>query len=198
MLFNKLTEDEARELFADRAAKGFTVSQAVVFRDLFSPNTPNAFGVRPSACEDDMRAARMNPQWLDAVARYTEIAAEHGLVMGVLPTWGDRWNEHSNSAGPGIMDRESARRYCKTLSDALADRQNVIWILDGDSPVQKQEYADTIRAMADGMRAGGSGGRPVIFHPSGMGTPAVFHAEPWLDFNAVQTSHAKPNIPGYL
>ena len=198
MLFNKLREEEARELFADRAAKGFTVIQAVVFRDLFEPNTPNAYGVRPFATDEDMRAVRINPDWLDYVVRITAIAGEYGLVMGILPTWGDKWNEHSNSAGPVIMDRDSAREYCRKLSDALADQANVIWILGGDSPVQKQEYADTIRAMADGIRAGGSGGRLTAFHPSGMGTSAIFHAEPWLAFNALQTSHYKPNIPGYL
>lgn len=33
MLFCRFTEDEVRELFADRASKGFTVIQAVVCRD---------------------------------------------------------------------------------------------------------------------------------------------------------------------
>ena len=198
MLFNKLTEDEARQLFEDRAGKGFTVIQAVVFRDLFEPNSENAYGVRPFADESAMAAVRMNPEWIDYVVRVTQIAAEYGLVMGLLPTWGDKWNEHSNSAGPVIIDRTSARSYCRFLSDSLAACPNVIWILGGDSPVQKQEYADTIRAMAEGIRAGGSGDRLVTFHPSGMGSSAIFHAESWLDFDSLQTSHYKPNIPGYL
>ncbi|HKJ85101.1 MAG TPA: DUF4038 domain-containing protein [Spirochaetia bacterium] len=198
MLFNKLTEREARSLFEDRAAKGFTVIQSVIFRDLFEPNTPNAHGVKPFASDADMREVRMNPEWIAYVVTLTNIAAEYDLIMGLLPTWGDKWNEHSNSAGPVIMDRASAREYCRYLSDSLGECENVIWILGGDSPVQKQEYADTIRAMADGIRSGASADRLMTFHPSGMGSSDLFHAEPWLDFNSLQTSHYKPNIPGYL
>lgn len=198
MLFNKLTEDQARALFADRAAKGFTVIQAVVFRDLFEPNTPNAAGVRPFASDADMRAVRINPAWLEYVVRITRVAGEYGLVMGLLPTWGDKWNEHSNSAGPVIMDQTSGRAWCHRLSDALGDCENVIWILGGDSPIQTQAHADTLRAMAEGLRAGASGDRLISFHPPGRGSSAIFHAEPWLDFNALQTSHGRPDMTNYI
>ncbi len=198
MLFCRLTEDEVRELFADRASKGFTVIQAVVFRDLFEPNTANVDGIRPFASEQEMQAVRLNPEWIDWVVHITRIASEYGLVLGILPTWGDKWNEHSNSAGPVIMDMAKARDYCRQLSDGLAACDNVIWILGGDSPVQKPEHAATIRAMALGIREGGSGQRLMTFHPSGMGSSALFHGDAWLDFNSLQTSHYKPNIPGYL
>lgn len=38
----------------------------------------------------------------------------------------------------------------------------------------------------------------MTFHPSGLGSLAPFDAAPWLDFDSLQTSHYKPNIPGYL
>lgn len=198
VLFNKLLEDEARQLFDDRSRKGFTVIQSVVFRDLFEPNTENAYKIKPFATEGDMFAVRMNPDWIAYVVKLTKIAAEYGLVMGLLPTWGDKWNEHSNSAGPVIMDQDSGKAYCRFLSDALAECTNVIWILGGDSPIQKQEYADTIRAMAKGLRSGGSSERLITFHPANLGSSAIFHSENWLDFNAFQTSHHKPNTPNYL
>ncbi len=198
MLFCKLTESECREYFEDRAGKGFTAIQVVIFRDLFEPNTPNVAGIRPFASDADMNAVRLNDEWIDWVVHITRIAAEYDLVMALLPTWGDKWNEHSNSAGPVIMDEQSAKRYCRQLSDALAGCENVIWVLGGDSPVQRLEYARVIRGMAAGIREGGSGDRLMTFHPSGMGSSAVFHADAWLDFNSLQTSHYKPNIPGYL
>lgn len=198
LLFNKLTEDDARKLFVDRSSKGFTVVQACVFRDLFKPNTANVAGVKPFASDDDMRAVRLNPDWVAHVVRVTKIAAEYGLTMGLLPTWGDKWNEHSNSAGPVIMDRASAREYCCGLSDALGECENVIWILGGDSPVRTQAEADTIRAMADGIRSGRSADHLISFHPEGQSSSAIFHSEPWLDFNAIQSSHFKPNFPNYL
>lgn len=197
MLVNKLTEEEVRRLFDDRAAKGFTVVQALVFRDMFEPNTPNAAGVRPFATEADMWAVKLNPCWIEYVVKITHIAAEYGLTMGWLPTWGDKWNEHSNSAGPVIMDDTSAKAYCRVLSDALGECENVIWILGGDSPVRTQAEADTVRAMAEGIRAGASADRLVAFHPCGEDSSGIFHGDDWLDFNALQSGHARLNNPNY-
>lgn len=197
MLFGKLTEPHIRTLFADRAAKGFTAIQAVVFRDLFEPNTPNASGVRPFANEEAMWAVRMNPDWIEYVVRITRLAADYGLVMGLLPTWGDKWNEHSNSAGPVIMNAATAHGYCRFLSDALGGCENVIWILGGDSPILRQDHADIVRAMGMGIRAGASGDRLISFHPTGGGSSAIFHSESWLDFNALQSGHGYLNNPNY-
>ena len=197
MLPNKLTEAEARTLFADRSAKGFTVVQALVFRDLFEPNTAKVDGVRPFASDADMHAAKLNPEWIEYIVRLTKAAAEYDLVMGWLPTWGDKWNEHSNSAGPVIMDIASAREYCRVLSDALGECENVIWILGGDSPITTQAHANIVRAMAEGILAGVSADRLISYHPSGGATSAIFHSEPWLAFNAQQSGHARLNIPNY-
>lgn len=197
-LFGKLDEADTRQLFADRAAKGFTAIQACVFRDLFEPNSPNVAGERPFASEEDMFAVRMNPRWIEHVLAMTRAAAEYGLVMALLPTWGDKWNSHSNSAGPVIMDSAKGREYCRFLSDAFRGCDNIIWVLGGDSPINEQHQAETIRAMAAGLREGGSGERLITFYPNGLGSSEIFHSEGWLDFNALQTSHYKPNVPGYL
>jgi len=45
-LFHRLTRDEAELYLKDRAAKGFTVIQAVVLAELDGLNTPNAEGHR--------------------------------------------------------------------------------------------------------------------------------------------------------
>lgn len=198
MLFNKLTEAEARRLFADRAAKGFTAVQAVVFRDLFEPNTPNAGGVQPFASDADLHAARLNPAWLDHVAAVTCAAAEYGLVMGLLPTWGDKWNEFSNSAGPVIFNPDNARRYGRTLSDALGDCANVVWIMGGDSHLARHDHLRVLRAMAEGIREGASADRLMTFHPRGSGSSEALHSEPWLDFHAIQTGHGRLNSPNYF
>ena len=198
MLFNKLDEAEAGILFSDRAKKGFTVIQAVVFRDLFTPNTPNSLGVRPFATEEDMRHVRMNPRWIEHVKRLIHTAAEYGLIVGVLPTWGDKWNEHSNSAGPVIMDQPRAKQYGRFLSDSLSDCENIIWILGGDSPIRSRHHIDTVSAMAEGIRSGGGGNHLMTFHPCGSESSELFHIAPWLDFNVIQSSHHRPNTPAYL
>lgn len=197
MLFNKLREEEIERLFANRAQKGFNALLAVVFRDLFEPNSPNAYGIRPFASEADMAAVKLNPEWLRFVRRVVELAGRHGLHMGLLPTWGDKWNEHSNSAGPVIMDREKARAYSRHLSDALGDCPNIFWVLGGDSPIQSRSYAATVQAFAEGIREGAGGSRLVTFHPNDNSTSEIFHGADWLDFNAIQSGHARPNIADY-
>jgi hypothetical protein len=198
MLPNKLTDEEARRLFADRSAKGFTVIQSLIFRDLFVPNSPNVHGVRPFASEADMYAAKLNPKWLDWVVRITKMAAEHGLVMAWLPTWGDKWTKHNNSAGPVIFDEDSkAEAYGRDLSEALGECDNVIWVLGGDSHVGTPAQADIIRAMARGLRSGASRDRLITFHPSGGGTSATFHNEDWLDINTFQSGGGRLNVPNY-
>lgn len=192
-----LNDDDVRTLFADRSAKGFNAVQACVFRDLFSPNTPDTEGERPFANDEDFSSARLNPKWIERVVQTTTVAAEYGLIMALLPTWGDKWNAHSNSAGPVIMDKVSGRRYCRELSDALGECENVIWVLGGDSPILEKEQAETIREMAAGLRDGASGERLITFHPNALFSSEVLHSERWLDFNALQTSHYKPNVPGY-
>ncbi len=196
MLPNKLNEADARKLFADRSAKGFTVVQALVFRDLFEPNTAKVDDVRPFASEHDMHAAKLNPVWIEYIVCLTKVAVEYGLMMAWLPTWGDKWNEHSNSAGPVIMDSASAWEYCRVLSNALAECENVIWILGGDSPIRTQDHANTVRRMAEGIRVGASARRLISYHPCGGATSAIFHSEAWLYFNAQQSGHAL-NTPNY-
>lgn len=197
MLFNKLKEDEVRLLFEDRRKKGFSGIHSVIFRDLFTPNTSNAYGVKPFATEKDMYAVKMNREWIEYVRKIVKLAGEMGLYMGLLPTWGDKWNDHSNSAGPIIMNAESARNYGRFLSDELADCKNVIWILGGDSPTQTQEYADIVHAISEGVRSGGSSDKLISFHPNGSSSSMQFHASGWLDFNAIQSGHMQVNLPDY-
>lgn len=199
MLPNKLTEEEARRLFADRSAKGFTVIQSLIFRDLFVPNSANVHGVKPFASEADMDAAKLNPKWLDWVVRITTMAADHGLVMAWLPTWGDKWTKRNNSAGPVIFDKASkAEAYGRDLSDALGECDNVIWVRGGDGDIETPAQADIMRAMARGLRSGASRGRLITFHPAGGLTSAIFSSEDWLDINTVQSGHGRLNSPNYL
>jgi len=197
LLFNKLTIEEVETLFKDRVKKGFNAVQAVVFRDLFEPNSANAYGVRPFASEKDFQAVRMNPEWIGHVRRVVKLAERMGLYLGLLPTWGDKWNEHSNSAGPVIMDVHSGKAYCRFLSDELGDCPNIIWMLGGDSPIQTQAHADIVHAMAEGLRDGKSSDGLITFYPCHDNASDVFHSAPWLDFNCLQSGHAYPNIADY-
>jgi sugar (pentulose or hexulose) kinase len=84
---------------------------------------------------------------IDAVI---EIAASLGLYIGMLPTWGDKWNKKWG-VGPEIFTPENARSYGIFLGRRYPD-QPIIWILGGDRPIESEDHRATIEAIAYQVR----------------------------------------------
>ena len=115
-------------------------------------------------------------------------ANQLGLTMGMLPTWGDKWNKKWG-AGPEIFTPENARSYGTWLGNRYRDAA-IVWILGGDRPIETDAQRAIIEALAAGL--GQSSKHLKTFHPSGGQTSATwFHQAPWLDFNMMQTGHAR-------
>jgi hypothetical protein len=111
-----------------------------------------------------------------------------GIYIGMLPTWGDKWNKKWG-VGPEIFTPDNARTYGEWLGRRYRDA-GIIWILGGDRPIESDAHRDVIRAMARGLREGDGGQHLMTFHPpGGAGSAQWFHEEPWLDFNMRQNGH---------
>jgi hypothetical protein len=124
---------------------------------------------------------------VDAVV---ELAAALGLTIGMLPTWGDKWNKKWG-VGPEIFTPENARAYGEWLGRRYAD-QPIIWILGGDRPIESEAHASIVRAMAEGVRAGDQGRHLIGFHTWGPHSSSEYvHNEPWLDLHMCQSGHAR-------
>jgi hypothetical protein len=122
-------------------------------------------------------------------------AAELGLTIGMLPTWGDKWNLKWG-VGPELFTPENARWYGRWLGQRYADAP-LIWILGGDRPVESRTQRQIVHQMALGLREGDRGAHLASFHPSGGHTSAEYwHTAEWLDFNMLQSGHAR-NYPNY-
>jgi hypothetical protein len=104
-LFHRLTMAEAELYLRDRAAKGFTVIQAVALAELDGLRTPNMRGDLPLINDDPTRPNEAYFAHVDAVV---DLAASLGLHIGMLPTWGDKWNQKWG-VGPEIFTPERAR-----------------------------------------------------------------------------------------
>src|SRR5688572_30626223 len=89
-LFHRLNREEAGRYLQNRADKKFTVIQAVVLAELDGLNTPNAYGHRPLEGNDP---ARPNAAYFEHVDWIVNRAESLGLTIGMLPTWGDKWNK---------------------------------------------------------------------------------------------------------
>lgn len=190
-LFHRLNREEAIRYLDDRAAKGFTVIQAVALAELDGLRTPNAYGHLPLVDDDptrpDVREGLGDDYW-DHVDFIIQEANRRGLFVGLLPTWGDKWNRKWG-VGPEIFTPENAEVFGEWLGRRYRDAA-VVWILGGDRPVESDRHREIMEAFARGLRRGDGGSHLITFHPTGgQGSAQYFHAEEWLDFNMRQNGH---------
>lgn len=191
-LFHRLNREEANFYLADRAAKGFTVIQAVALAELDGLKTPNSYGHRPFIELDPTRPAvtpgPANDYW-DHVDYIVDTAAGLGLYVGLLPSWGDKW-QPGGGAGPVIFNPQNAEIYAEWLGRRYRDKP-IIWILGGDRNIYTDRDRSVIAAMARGLQRGDGGNHLITYHPRGPGFSSdFFHDADWLDFNMFQSSHA--------
>ncbi len=190
-LFHKLNREEAKVYLKNRADLHFTVIQAVALAELDGLHVPNAYGHLPLKNDDPTQPMEEYWQHVDFIVKQ---ANDLGLYMGLLPTWGDKWNKMWG-AGPEIFTPKNAEIYGEWLGHRYRSA-GVIWILGGDRSPEKPPHQEIIRAMARGLAKGDGGTHLMTFHPTGgQGSARWFHNEGWLSFNMRQNGH-DINFPG--
>jgi len=190
-LFHRLTREEADRYLENRASAGYTVVQVVALAELDGLNDPNPTGHRPLIDLDptrpDVQDGPANDYW-DHVDYIVRKANALGLVVGFLPTWGDKWNKKWG-VGPEIFTPENAEVFGRWVGERYRDA-SVIWIVGGDRPIESDTQRAIVERMALGLRAGDGGTHLITFHPTGgSGSSLYFHDSPWLDFNMRQNGH---------
>ncbi|MFO7668316.1 MAG: glycoside hydrolase family 140 protein [Bacteroidales bacterium] len=186
-LFHRLNKPDTEKYLENRRQKGFTVIQAVALAELDGLNEPNAEGEKPLVDNDP---AKPNEKYFAHVDWVIKKAEEKGIFIGLLPTWGDKWNKKWG-VGPEIFTPENAREYGKYLGNRYKNYPNIIWILGGDRPVETDLHGQIITQMAAGLKEGDGGNHLISFHPTGgSGSSQYFHNEQWLDFNMRQNGHS--------
>jgi hypothetical protein len=185
-LFHRLNLDDSKRYLANRAAKGFTVVQAVVLAEQDGLNTPNANGHKPLDGNDPTKP---NADYFAHVDAVVDHATGLGLFIGMLPTWGRYWSGAGAEGSGCIFTPQSARAYGAFLGGRYKEKR-IVWILGGDRNATNDAERDVVAAMAAGLRDGDGGAHLITFHPMGPGRSAeVFGDAPWLDFNMSQSSH---------
>jgi hypothetical protein len=187
-LFHRLSKSDAEKYLENRRSKGFTVIQAVALAELDGLNTPNAEGQKPLINNDPTKPNEKYFAHMDWVIKKAE---EKGIFIGLLPSWGDKWNKSTWGMGPEIFTPENARIYGKYLGNRYKNSPNIIWIVGGDRPVETDLHRQIISQMAMGLRDGDGGNHLISFHPTGgSGSSKYFQNDPWLDFNMRQNGHS--------
>jgi Protein of unknown function (DUF4038)/Putative collagen-binding domain of a collagenase len=185
-LFHRLNREDATRYLENRAKLGFTVIQAVALAEFDGLTVPNAYGETPLRNNDPEQP---NDRYFAHVDWIVERANGAGMYVGLLPTWGDKWNKARWGIGPEIFTPANAARYGEWLGRRYRDA-GIVWILGGDRPIETDAHREIIRAMARGLRAGDAGAHLITYHPGGGHSSAeYFHDEAWLDFNMRQNGH---------
>lgn len=206
-LFHKLNREEAALYLENRASKGFNVIQAVALAELEGLTTENVYGRKPllqnaageydPTLPDTAKGENGEGSYWDHVDYIIDKAAELGLYIGLLPTWGDKYNQLWGK-GPVIFNGSNARSYGRWIGDRYKDRTNIIWIMGGDRPLHNSIHFAVVNEMAWGIKETDSGRHLMTFHPNG-GASSSFHVhdEEWLDFNMIQSGHNSLNRANY-
>jgi hypothetical protein len=196
-LFHRLNKEQADQYLQHRASQGFTVIQAVVLAEFDGLHTPNANGDLPLKRDDPSKPDEAYFKHVDYII---DRADSYGLVIGLLPTWGDKVWKSTWGKGPEIFTAKNAKAYGKWLAQRYRNRKNIVWILGGDRNPQNEQQVAIWRQMAAGILEGaGKKNKPVItFHPQPhpQGSAAWFHKDSWLSFNMFQNGHCR-NTPVY-
>jgi len=181
-LFARYSRQEAEAVLADRSAKGFTVIQGVLAwsagtgMELPAPG-PNRAGDVPWL---DGNPATPNDTYFRHVDHLVRFAAERGLILAMLPTWG-----YYISNVPTIH-MGNARAYGRWLGARYKDAPNIVWVNGGDRVPTRRE--DVYRELAWGLREGDGGAHLITYHPCGWRSSSqFFHRDTWLDFNIIET-----------
>jgi hypothetical protein len=186
-LFHRLNEEEALQYLQDRADKGFNVVQAVILAELDGLTEPNSLGDLPLMDQDPLQP---NESYFNYVDYICEEAAKRGIYMGLLPTWGDKYNK-AWGVGPEIFTPENAFAYGEYLGRRYATFSNIIWIMGGDRlPANTEDYR-IVCQMSLGIRRGGAK-QLMTMHPKGGNTASgIFGNESWLEVDMFQSYHMK-------
>lgn len=187
-LFHRLTLEEAEFYLQTRKRQGFNVIQAVALAEFDGLHTPNRYGEQPLLDDDPTKPNEAYFQHIDRVIR---LAAEYGIYVALLPTWGDKV-AHLWGAGPIVFNPENARVYGRRLGARYGKDSSVIWVLGGDRPAitDTHDYRPIWRAMAAGIDEGAGRRTLKTYHPSGKQSSSTWvHDEEWLDFNMLQSGH---------
>ena len=195
-LFHRLTREEADFYLQTRAAQGFNVIQAVVLAEFDGLRIPNALGEVPL---HDLDPTKPNEAYFQHVDYIVDKAESLGLFVGLLPTWGDKWNLAwgVQFGGLEVFTPENAAVYGEWLGRRYAQKP-IIWILGGDRAVENATHREIIQAMSQGLTRGDGGAHLQTFHPpGGRSSSEYFHDAAWLDFHMLQTGHASRDVPSY-
>lgn len=189
--------------FAERRSQGFNVLQTVAAHDGKVINSADQSAFEDGDFTRPLVVKGQDNDYWDQCDAILDLAEEYGFYVALLPLWLNSIEKRD----PIVQEPSIAYQYGHFLGDRFRNRANVIWVLGGDPSYRKGRDVDQperlalVRAMAKGIDDGAAArdhfdGKAdwsttlMTYHPKGGGhsSSEYLHAEPWLDFNMIQTT----------
>ncbi len=184
-LVHRLDREEVTEYFRNRKEKGFNVVQTVILAEMNGLHTPNAYGNKPLFNDDP---SRLNEKYFEHLDFVLIEAEKYGLYVGLLPTWGDKFNKKWG-VGPEIFTPEKAENFGELLGKRYKNYPNIIWILGGDRIPENDLHYKIINGIARGIQKEDRS-HLISYHPSGAKIASDYIDESWLDIDMYQSGHS--------
>ncbi len=146
---------------------------------------PNAYGNLPLIDADPLKPNEAYFKHVDYIVRK---ANKLGLIIAMLPTWGDKWNK-AWGVGPEVFTPANALWFGEYLGKRY-QKQQIVWVLGGDrNPVNEEDF-QIVRALATGLKKGDGGKHLMTVHPPGLNSSSdFFNNDTWVDFHNSQSGH---------
>jgi hypothetical protein len=188
LLFKNLNRAEVEVYLENRRRKGFNVVQATLLHSLPESNAywdaplVDDNPAQPLTTPGNNPANKIEYDYWDHVDFVIDRAAEKGIYIAMLPTWGANVKR-------GYFSIKRARAYGKWLAKRYRNKSNVIWInggdIKGDNNTKIWQVLGTAIHETDPNHL-------MSFHPFGRTQSSTwFHNEEWLDFNMFQSGHRR-------
>ena len=198
-LFDKNTVADARKYLTARSRQGYTVIQASLMFGGYGVNKPNQYG---QLAFTDLKEMTVNDKYFDHMIDVIDIADSLGLIVGLLPMWGDNVTVRFEGEKAIFHTDEQMYMYGRYLGGRLKDYTNIVYILGGDRDAagtgpdgKPYDHVSMYDALAKGIAEGICGKEDyscclMTYHPSGWKTSSAwFHDKEWLDFDMQQNGH---------
>lgn len=186
-LLQRLTREEILFYLDKRKAQGFNAVQVSAISELDGQRTPTPEGLLPFVGGNVRKPCRA---YFDKLCFVADACAARGMVLTLLPYWGDAFNRKWG-IGPEIFTPGNSAAYGRHLAGRIGRRENIIWMLGGDRPIETPLHREIIDATAGGLREGEFVRHPMTYHPNGENSSAFFLGDAdYIDFHSIQSGHS--------
>lgn len=186
-LLQRLSREEIIYYLDKRKSQGFNAVQVSAISELDGIRVPNREGNLPFKSGE---VGRPDNNYFSVLTFLADECEKRDMVLVLLPTWGDKFNKKWG-IGPEIFTPENSFLYGNYLANLIDKRENIIWMLGGDRPIENDTHRKIIDEMSRGIRSGEAVKHLITYHPCGEASSSDYLCGVnYIDFHSLQSGHS--------